>query len=132
MSREAVFVKADKKKIEQVKKKYKNMSMSDEAASKIVRLNTLNSVLKTATGAVGLITVIDYIVPDPVLGLDEAALTAITGLLGYSSSLVNNKIDSIAASEDAELKMDEINKLTDQLSNVASKIKHKDNSNKNK
>lgn len=132
MSREAVFIKTDKKKIEKVKRKYKNMSMSDENASKIVRLDTLNSILKAATGAVGLITVIDYIIPDPVLGLDEAALTAITGLLGYSSSLVNNKIDSIANSDDADLKMEEITKLTDQLTNVASKIKHKDNTSRNK
>ena len=82
MSREKVFVSEKKSKIEKVKRKYKNMSMSDETANKIVKLNTLNKILKTATGAVGLITVIDFFVPDPVLGLDEAALTALTGLLG--------------------------------------------------
>lgn len=123
MSKEAVMIPEKKKKIEKVKAKYKNMSMSDETAMKIVRLNTLNSILKAATGVVGLVTVIDYFVPDPILGLDEAALTAITGLLGYSSSLVNNKIDSIAASDDAELKMEEINNLTNKLTDVAGKIK---------
>lgn len=123
MSKEAVMIPEKKKKIEKVKAKYKNMSMSDETAMKIVRLNTLNSILKAATGVVGLVTVIDYFVPDPILGLDEAALTTITGLLGYSSSLVNNKIDSIAASDDAELKMEEINNLTNKLTDVAGKIK---------
>lgn len=123
MSKEAVIIPEKKKKIEKVKAKYKNMSMSDETAMKIVRLNTINSVLKTATGAVGLITVIDFFIPDPVLGLDEAALTAITTLLGYSSSLVDNKIDKIAASDDAELKMEEINNLANKLSDVAGKVK---------
>ena len=123
MSKEAVMIPEKKKRIEKVKAKYKNMSMSDDTAMKIVRLNTLNNVLKAATGVVGLVTVIDYFVPDPLLGLDEAALTAITGLLGYSSSLVNNKIDSIAASDDAELKMEEINNLTNKLTDVAGKVK---------
>lgn len=123
MARETVFIKEDKKKIEKVKRKYKNMTMSDETAKKIVRLDTLNSILKTATASVGLVTVIDFFVPDPVLGLDEAALTAITGLLGYASSVVNNKIDDIATSNNAELKMEEITKLSGQLSDVASKVK---------
>ena len=130
MSKEAVMISENKKKIEMVKNKYKNMSMSDETAMKIVRLNTINSVLKTATGAVGLITVIDFFIPDPVFGLDEAALTAITTLLGYSSSLVDNKIDKIAASDDAELKMEEINNLANKLSDVAGKVK-KQNPNTN-
>lgn len=124
MSRETVFVSEKKSKIEKVKRKYKNMSMSDETANKIVKLNTLNNILKTATGAVGLITVIDFFVPDPVLGLDEAALTALTGLLGYTSSVVNNKIDDIATSDNTELKMEEITKLTGQLTDVASKVKN--------
>ena len=123
MSKEAVMISENKKKIEMVKNKYKNMSMSDETAMKIVRLNTVNSVLKAATGLVGLVTVIDYFIPDPVLGLDEVALTAITGLLGYSSSLVDNKIDKIAASDDAELKMEEINNLANKLNDVAGKVK---------
>mgnify|MGYP003296366030 CR=1 FL=1 len=124
MSRETVFVSEKKSKIEKVKRQYKNMSMSDETANKIVKLNTLNNILKTATGAVGLITVIDFFVPDPVLGLDEAALTALTGLLGYASSVVNNKIDDIATSDNTELKMEEITKLTGQLTDVASKVKN--------
>lgn len=124
MSRETVFVSEKKNKIEKVKRKYKNMSMSDETANKIVKLNTLNNILKTATGAVGLITVIDFFVPDPVLGLDEAALTALTGLLGYTSSVVNNKIDDIATSDNTELKMEEITRLTGQLTDVASKVKN--------
>ena len=61
--------------------------------------------------------------PDPVLGLDEAALTAITGLLGYASKMVDNKIDAIVESGNASLEMNEITKLTEQVSNAAKSIK---------
>lgn len=123
MSREAVFVPEKKKKIENIKSKYNNMSMSDSAASKIVSLEVTNNILKAATAAAGVITVIDFFVPDPVLGLDEAALTAITGVLGYASKMVDNKIDAIVESGNASLEMNEITKLTEQVSNAAKSIK---------
>ena len=123
MSRETIFIPEKKEKIQNIKKKYNNMQMSDKDATKISRLNTVNNILKTATAAAGIVTVIDFFVPDPVLGLDEAALAAITTLLGYSSSVVNNKIEKIANSEDASIQMDEITKLTGQLTDVAGKVK---------
>ena len=86
-------------------------------------LEVTNNILKAATAAAGVITVIDFFVPDPVLGLDEAALTAITGLLGYASKIVDNKIDAIVESGNASLKMNEITKLTEQVSNAAKSIK---------
>lgn len=123
MSREAVFIPEKKKKIDNIKSKYNNMSMSDSAASKIVSLEVTNNILKAATAAAGVITVIDFFVPDPVLGLDEAALTAITGLLGYASKMVDNKIDAIVESGNASLEMNEITKLTEQVRNAAKSIK---------
>lgn len=123
MSRETVFVTTSKKKIDNIKKKYNNMQMSDDTAAKIVRLDTANSILKAATAAVGIVTVVDFFVPDPVLGLDEAALSALTGVLGYASSVVSNKIEKIANSEDASLQMDEITTLTEQLTNAVGKVK---------
>lgn len=123
MSREAVFIPEKKKKIDNIKSKYNNMSMSDSAASKIVSLEVTNNILKAATAAAGVITVIDFFVPDPVLGLDEAALTAITGLLGYASKMVDNKIDAIVESGNASLEMSEITKLTEQVRNAAKSIK---------
>ena len=124
MSRETIFVPEKKKKIENIKNKYHNMSMSDSAASKIVSLEATNNILKTATALAGVVTVIDFFVPDPVLGLDEAALSALTGLFGYASKLVDNKIDAIANSGNANLEMSEINKLTEQISNAAKNIKN--------
>ena len=123
MSREVVFVKAKKDKIENIKKRYNNMEMSDETAAKLVRLDTVNGVLKAATGAVGLVTVVDLFVPDPVFGLDEAALLSLTGLLKYSSSVVSNKMEEIANSGNASLEMDEIGKLTGQLTDVVGKVR---------
>ena len=49
MSREAVFIPEKKKKIDNIKSKYNNMSMSDSAASKIVSLEVTNNILKAAT-----------------------------------------------------------------------------------
>ena len=125
MSRKMVVVPENKKKLENIKKKYKNMQMSDDDASKILRLEATNRILKGVTVGVGIITAIDFFVPDPVLGLDEAALTAITTLAGYSVSVVNNKIDAIANGDNLTLEMYEINKLSGQLKDVASKVSSK-------
>lgn len=118
MNRSTVMVEEKKEKIAAIKKKYDNLSMSDKAADKIIRLETLNSILKLATASVGIITVVDYVVPDPVLGLDEAALTGITGLFGYAVSVVNNKIDAIAKDEDSSMKIEEVNNLSNQLKGI--------------
>lgn len=123
MNRETVKVSESKKKIENIKAKYNNMRMSDADANKIMSLEVTNKVLKTAMGIVGTIAFIDIIIPDPVLGLDELALTAITGLLKLGSSIVENKIDAIASSQDASLQTEEITKLTEQLTNAASSVK---------
>ena len=124
MSRVNVVVPEKKETIENIKKKYKNMSMSDKDALKIRRLEVTNNILKTATAAAGVITVIDFFVPDPVLGLDEAALTALTGLFGYASSVVNNKIEQVANSGDMSIEMDEVTKLSEQISKAAQSVKN--------
>ena len=99
MDRETVIIPEKKLRIEKIKKKYKNMQMSDDTAEKINHLEVTNKILKGAAILSGIITVVDFIVPDPVLGLDEVALTAITGLIKGSSSLVENKIDALANEE---------------------------------
>ena len=119
--REVVFVKDNKKRIENIKKKSNNATMRDSTAKKIATLEVGNKILKVATASVGVITAIDFIVPDPVFGLDEAALSALTGLLGYSASVVTNKIEALANGDNAELKMEEITKLTGQLGDVCKK-----------
>lgn len=121
--RETVVVPEKKQKIENIKAKYNNMKISDSDANKIMSLEATNKILKTAMGIVGVVAVIDIIIPDPVLGLDEIALGSITGLLKLATSMVDNKIDAIASSQDASLQTSEITKLTEQISNVASSVK---------
>lgn len=123
MSRETVVIPEKKTKIEKIKKRFNNPEMSDSTATKIASLEVTNSLLKAATITAGIITTIDVFTPDPVFGLDEAALASITGLLKYSSTLVENKIEDLANSDDTSIKMDEVTKLTEQLSNAASNVK---------
>lgn len=123
MSRETVVIPEKKRKIEKIKKKFNNPEMSDSTATKISSLEVTNNLLKAATITAGVVTVIDLFVPDPVFGLDEAALASITGLLKYSSTVVENKIEDLAKSDDASIKMDEVTKLTEQLSNTAKAVK---------
>lgn len=122
MNREVVVVPEKKKKIEQIKQKYRNLAMSDKDAIKIKNIEVTNSILKTASLVVGVVGVIDIFIPDPIIGLDEAALMAISGLLGTASTMCTNKIDQIAKNVDPSVKFEEITKLGSQLSNVANKV----------
>lgn len=123
MARETVVIPEQKIKIENIKKRFNNPEMQDSTATKIASLEVTNKILKAATIGAGVITVIDLFTPDPVFGLDEAALASITGLLKYSSTLVSNKIDSLANSDDASLQIDEVTKLTEQLNKAATAVK---------
>lgn len=123
MSRETVVIPEKKRKIENIKKKFNNPEMLDSTATKIASLEVTNNLLKAATITAGVITVIDLFVPDPVFGLDEAALASITGLLKYSSTVVENKIEELAKSDDTSIKMDEVTKLTEELTKTASNVK---------
>lgn len=123
MSRETVMIKEKKSVVDKIRKKYKNPNLSEKDAKKIATLEATNKVLVGASAAAGVVTVIDLFVPDPVLGLDEAALVALTTLLGSASAFVNNKIDKIAKEENSDIQMEEIAKLSGQLTDVASKAK---------
>lgn len=128
MSREAVFVPEKKKRLEKIKKKYKNLEMSDETAAKVYRLDVASNVLKAATAVVGVVTVIDLFVPDPVFGIDEAGLTALTTLLGGACAFIDKKAENIANDEDASIKMEEVTQLSAQIGNTAKAVKGKSNS----
>lgn len=123
--RKIVVVPEKKERIAKIKQKYNNMSMSDNTADKIWKLQITNGILKAATAVVGVITAVDYFIPDPLLGLDEAALTAITGLLAGASKLVDNKIEDLANSDHTDLKMSEINDLSNKLGAVFDNVAKK-------
>ena len=125
--RETVIVPEKKEKIERIKRKYQNMEMTDDTAKKIKNLEVVNNILVAATGVVGILTVVNYFVPDPVPGIDEAVMTGATALLGSASTIVKNKIIDLAATGTTEVKMEEVTKLSDQLTNVAKKVAEKKN-----
>lgn len=122
-NRNLIVVSEEQKKIEKIKKKYKNMEMSDDTASKIQKIEIANGVLSAAMMASGVITTIDLIVPDPVLGLDEIALTAITGALSFAHKSLDKHIDELAKEGSTRIKADEVNKLSSQIVDIVQGIK---------
>ena len=113
------------KEIEKIKTKYNNLNMSNETAYKIKKLEKVNKALVAATAVCGIITVIDYIVPDPVLFVDEAVLTGITSLLGTASGIVNKNIKSLVNNENAEFTMQDVQNLTNQINSIKNVQKEK-------
>lgn len=123
--RSYICVGDDEKKIARIKKKYKNMEMSNETAGKIKKLEVANKILSAAMVASGIVTAIDLIVPDPVFGLDEAALTALTTGLATAKSTVKSHIDNLALEGSTEIQAEEVNKLTKAFTEVAKSVKSK-------
>lgn len=123
MNREAVIVPEKKEKIERIKRKYNDLSMSDDIALKINTLEVTNNILKAVTGVVGIVAAVDWIIVDPVPAVDEAVLTGATALLGLASNIVSNKIQDLATKGSADIQMEEVNKLSSQLNDVAHKAK---------
>ena len=128
--RKTVIIPEKKAKIDKIKTKYNNMQMDDKTALKIHRLEVANSILSKAALIAGVITAVDLIVPDPVLGLDEAVLAGATGLLKTSSVIVENKIDSLSKNGTMDLKNEEVIKLGNDISNVVNAVKNKKNTHK--
>ena len=60
--------------LDEIKKKYNSPEMSDEVASKIGKLDNTASELVMLTRIIGIICIVDLILPDPILGLDEITL----------------------------------------------------------
>ena len=125
--RETVIVPEKKEKIERIKRKYNNMAMTDDTAKKIKNLEVVNNVLLVATGIVGVATVVNYFVPDPVPGIDEAIMTGATALLGSAATIVKNKINDLAATGTTEMKMEEVTNLSNGLSDIARQVAEKKN-----
>lgn len=122
MERKAIFIKDTKTNLDKIKSKYDKPEMSDGTALKIIKLDKTFKGLKIASTLVGFVTIVDLIVPDPVLGLDEAALASITGLLTYSASVINTKINNLVENDELHFNKDDITKLAEQVGNVYDKV----------
>jgi len=90
---------------------------------KIKSLEIIDTLLTIGTVIIGIITVIDIFIPDLLFMLDEAALTAITGLLAYISSLVRKQVDKLKNGSKEKTDIRELEKLTEKVSETASSVK---------
>ena len=90
---------------------------------KIKTLEIIDKILIIGTVIIGIITVIDIFTIDPIFMLDEAALTAITGLLTYISTLVRKKIDKLKNGSKEKYDVKDLEKLNDKVSEAASSVK---------
>ena len=89
---------------------------------KIKKYKILEKVLITFTIIIGIITVIDIFLPDPIFMLDEASLAAITGLLTYLSSLVRKKIEEIENGENKKIASKDIEEITSKVTETANAV----------
>lgn len=87
------------------------------------KLEKLANGLKTATTVIGIITIIDYIIPDPLFGLDEATLTAITGLLAILAKVNLDKLEAINKGEKAKITNDDVQEITNEVGKVITTYK---------
>ena len=124
-TRSSVVIPEKKEKIENIKKKYNKMSMSDSTASKIEKLEITNNILKTADIGAGIVTFIDIVTLDPAPLIDEAVLTGVTTLLSTSSKIIENKINNLVESDKINLQMEEATIIGKQISDIASAVKAK-------
>lgn len=124
-TRSSIVIPEKKEKIENIKKKYNKMSMSDSTASKIEKLEITNNILKTAAIGAGIVTFIDIVTLDPAPLIDEAVLTGVTTLLTTSSKIIENKINNLVESDKINLQMEEASIIGKQISDIASAVKAK-------
>ena len=100
--------------------------MSNNEMNVIKKINTLNimkAMFMSLTVLVGVITIIDIFIPDPILFLDEAALASITGVLTLICGAIDSKIKDLKSGKDFNVNNEEVKQLTDALGNTASVVK---------
>ena len=89
---------------------------------KIKEYKIIEKVLITFAIIIGVITVIDIFLPDPIFMLDEASLAAITGLLTYLSSLVRKKIEDLENGENKKIRTKDIEEITSKVTETANAV----------
>ena len=119
--RHMLVVPEKQETIEKIDQQYQVMK-EDPTQAKIKKLEVAGNVLKAAATAIGVITVIDWLVPDPVLGIDEIGLTALTTLLGTATTIVNNKKAQLQATGEATMSMEEVQTLAKQMGDAKTKV----------
>ena len=89
----------------------------------IKKYEIIEKVLIALAIIIGVITIIDIFLPDPIFMLDEASLAAITGLLTYLSSLVRNKIEELKNGEKKKINTKDIEEITTKVTETATTVR---------
>ncbi len=106
---------------------------NEKLRQKIYDLEQINRVFYVLTNIVGIITIIDLIIPDPLFGLDEVALASLTSLLGLITALINRNIERLKREGKFTLKISDINDIGREVKNTKDNIsKSRSNSIKKK
>ncbi|MBR2997627.1 MAG: hypothetical protein IKF37_00940 [Bacilli bacterium] len=88
----------------------------------IKRYEIIEKVLILGAIIIGVITVIDIFLPDPIFLLDEASLAAITGLLTYLSSIVRKRIEELKNGEKKKINAKDIEEITTKVTETAASV----------
>ena len=91
--------------------------------NKIKKLERVKTFCTIITILVGIITVIDIFIPDPIFLLDEAALASITGLFTVITSSIDNKIKDLRNGNTLKINREDITNITNAVGNTANEVK---------
>ena len=104
------------------------MSNEDiKVIKEIKRLEGIKTLFMILTIIVGIITVVDYVVPDPILFIDEAVFTAITGLFTFITSTIDSKIKNIRNGQRLQITNEDVQGFTNAVGNTTNTIKNSKN-----
>ncbi len=95
---------------------------NDKLRQKIYDLEQINRVFYMLTNIVGIITIIDLIIPDPLFGIDEVALASLTSLFGLITALININIERLKKEGKFTLKIQDINDIGREVKNTKENI----------
>ena len=95
-----------------------------DTKNRLKRLEVIEKLLTVATIVVGIITVIDIFIPDPIFLLDEAALASITGLCQLIAGLVRSKMDELENGGKGKIEYKDVEKVTNKVSETAKTVKN--------
>ena len=95
---------------------------NDKLRQKIYDLEQINRVFYMLTNIVGIITIIDLIIPDPLFGIDEVALASLTSLFGLITALINRNIERLKKECKFTLKIQDINDIGREVKNTKENI----------
>jgi hypothetical protein len=94
---------------------------------KINKLEKLKTVFTTLAIVIGVITIIDLILPDPILFIDEVVFTSLTGLFTIIMATIDDKIKKLQTGVNAKVTIDEVKEITDAVTETANTIKKSKN-----